>query len=123
MARRTRIVGRTVGQAVGRTIGKTGRRAASALGVLVFGAGLWLAPAANAEELVQFALLDLDKLEALSDSELDKARGTGGEAPSVDASIGDQIAVILWDETKRHGTTNTGSSGGGITVSVTVVEN
>ncbi len=115
MARHTRIVGRTFGQ--------TGRRAASALGVLVFGAGLWLAPAANADELVQLALLDLDKLEALSDSELDEARGQGGEAPGVDASIGDQLAVILWDETKRQGTANSGSDGSGITVSVTAVEN
>lgn len=125
MARHTRIVGQTVGQTtVGQTtVGKTGRRAASALGALVFGAGLWLAPAANAEELVQLALLDLDKLEALSDSELDKARGQGGEAPGVDASISDQFAVILWDETKRQGTASTGSSGGGITVSVTTVEN
>ncbi len=115
MARHTRIVGQTVG--------KTGRRVASALGVLVFGAGLWLAPAANAEELVQLALLDLSKLKALSDSELGKARGTGGEAPGVDASVGDQLAVILWDETKRQGTTNTGSTSGGITVTVTTVEN
>ncbi len=119
MARHTRIVGQTFGQ----TFGKTGRRAASALGALVFGAGLWLAPAANADELVQMALLDLDQLEALSDSELDAARGTGSDAPGVDASISDQFAVILWDETKRHGTTNTGSSGSGITVSVTAVEN
>lgn len=115
MARHTKIFGHTVG--------KTGKRAASVLGVLVFGAGLWMAPAANAEELVQLALLDLDKLEALSDSELDKARGLGGEEPGVDATVSGQFAVILWDETKRHGTTNTGSSVGGITVSVTVVEN
>ncbi len=102
---------------------KTGKRAVLALGVLVFGAGLWLAPAANADELVQMALLDLDQLEPLSDSELDKARGTGGEAPDVDATMSDQFAVILWDETKRQGTTNTGSTGGGITVSVTIGEN
>lgn len=119
MARHTRIVGHSAG----RTVGKTGRRAASALGVLVFGAGLWLAPAANADELVQMALLDLDQLEALSDSELDKTRGLGGEAPGVEASVSDQFAVILWDETKRQGTTNTGGNGSGITVSVTVVEN
>ncbi len=118
MARHTRIVGQTVGQ----TVGKTGRRAASALGVVVFGAGLWLAPAANADELVQMALLDLDQIKALSDTELDKARGTGSEAPGVDASVGDQLAVILWDETKRQGTTNTGSTGSNITVTVTVVE-
>ncbi len=115
MARHTRKVGQTLGQ--------TGRSAASALGALVFGAGLWLAPAANADELVQLALLDLDKLEALSDTELDQTRGLGGEAAGVDASISGQFAVILWDETKRQGTTNTGTSGSGITVSVTVVEN
>ena len=123
MARRTRLFGQTHGQTLGQTLGKTGRRAASALGALVFGAGLWLTPAANAEELVQLALLDLDKLKALSDSELDNARGLGGEAPGIDATISDQFAVILWDETKRQGTTNTGSNGGGITVSVTAVEN
>ena len=119
MARRTRIIGQTVG----RIVGKTGRRDAWALGVVVFGAGLWLAPAANADELVQMALLDLDQLQALSDSELDAARGTGSDAPDVDATISDQFAVILWDETKRQGTTNTGSSGSGITVTVTAVEN
>jgi len=119
MARRTRIIGQTVGQ----TVSKTGRRAAWAVGAVVFGAALWLAPAANADELVQMALLDLDQLEALSDSELDASRGTGGDAPDVDASISSQFAVILWDETKRQGTTNTGSSGSGITVTVTAVEN
>ena len=104
--------------------GETARRGpALALGALLFGTGLWLAPAANADELVQLALLDLDKLEALSDSELDEARGTGGDGPDVDASIGDKFAVILWDETKRQSTTNTRSAGQGITVSVRVVEN
>ncbi len=103
--------------------GGSGRRGQTlALGALLFGAGLWLAPAANADELVQLALLNLDKLKALSDSELDETRGTGGEGPEVDASVSDQLAVILWDETKRQGTSNTSSAGGGITVSVRVVE-
>lgn len=118
MARHTRIFGPGA-----RKFGPTGRRTALALGALVFGAGLWLAPAANADELVQVALLDLSKLKALSDTELDEARGLGGEGPGVNASVSDQFAVILWDETKRSGTTNTGTSSGGITVSVTVVEN
>lgn len=103
-----------------RKIGGSANAAALALGTLVLGAGLLLAPASNAEELVQVALLDLDQLEAMSDSELGEARGTGGEAPEVNASVSDQVAVILWDETKRQGTTNTG---GNINVTVTVVEN
>lgn len=134
MARHIRIFGpgaRKFGPTA-RKFGPTGRRTASVAsalgtlvfgGALVFGAGLWLAPAANADELVQVALLDLSKLKALSDTELDEARGLGGEGPGVDASVSDQFAVILWDETKRSGTTNTGTSSGGITVSVTVVEN
>ncbi len=104
------------------TSGSGRRSPALALGALLFGAGLWLAPAANAEELVQLALLDLDKLETLSDSELDETRGTGGEGPEVDASVSDQFAVILWDETKRQGTANTRSAAGSVTVSVRVAK-
>lgn len=112
MARHTKIAGGA---------GRCG--AVLTFGALVFGAGLWLAPAANAEELVQLALLDLNKLEALSDHELDGARGTGADAPEVDAAIGDQFAVILWDETKRQGSTSAGSTGGNVTVTVNVADN
>ncbi len=91
-----------------------------AAGLLVFGAALWLTtPRANAEELIRLAQLDLDEFEAISETELAEARGTGGEA-TFDTSITDQFAVILWDETKRQVTTT--NTGGNITVTVTVVE-
>ncbi len=105
-----------------REITKSGKLAAvMAAGLLAFGAALWLTmPRASAEELVQLALLDLEKFEPLSVEELAQARGTGGDDPTLDATISDQFAVILWDETKRQKTPS--GSGGNVTVTVTVVE-
>lgn len=104
-----------------REIRKSGKWAAVvAASLTLFAAALWLnTPRANAEELIKLAQLDLDKFEAISETELAKARGTGGEA-TLDTSITEQFAVILWDETKRQkSSTNTG---GNVTVTVTVVE-